>query len=144
MIKAILTFSKLPITATVSRLIINNFRQHPFSPQNSFGFSQGESSSSVESSTNTQNEGENRASNFYRNSIRRININEKGRGKFTEHHLLRLIKLTERVEQEPLLFEAYYNYIGHFTMISSTTVDKMLLKSMSFEGCSRQRIIEIF
>jgi hypothetical protein len=37
---------------------------------------------------------EDRASSFYRNSIRRININDKGRGKFTEHHLLRLIKLT--------------------------------------------------
>jgi hypothetical protein len=44
-------------------------------------------------------EGEDRASSFYRNSIRRININDKGRGKFTEHALLRLIKLTERVDQ---------------------------------------------
>lgn len=71
-------------------------------------------------------------------------MNDKGRGKFTEHHLLRLIKLTEKVEQEPLLFEAYYNYLGHFTMISSTTVDKMLLKALSFQGCSLPKIIEIF
>ncbi len=35
-----------------------------------------------------------RAANFYRNTIRRININDKGRGKFTEHHLVRLTKLT--------------------------------------------------
>lgn len=67
-----------------------------------------------------------RAANFYRKSIRRININDKGRGKFTQHHLLRLIKLTEKIEQVPLLFEAYYNYLGHFTVISNSTVDKML------------------
>lgn len=89
-------------------------------------------------------QGEDRASSFYRNSIRRININDKGRGKFTEHHLLRLIKLTERAEQEPLLFEAYYNYLGHFTLISSTTVDKMLLKALSFDTCSLPKIIEVF
>lgn len=74
-----------------------------------------------------------RAENFYRNSIRRININDKGKGKFTEHHLIRLSKLTEKVSQLPLLFEGYYNYLGHFTVISSRTVDKMLEKALSFE-----------
>lgn len=67
-----------------------------------------------------------RAANFYRKSIRRININDKGRGKFTQHHLIRLIKLTDKIEQVPLLFEAYYNYLGHFTVINNSTVDKML------------------
>jgi len=32
----------------------------------------------------------------------------------------------------PLTFEAYYNFLGHFTVISSTTVDKMLNKAMNF------------
>lgn len=73
-----------------------------------------------------------RAANFYRNSIRRVNVNDKGKGKFTQHHLIRLIKLTDRVEQEPLLYEAYYNYLGHFTVIDSLTVDKMIEKAMSF------------
>lgn len=85
-----------------------------------------------------------RAANFYRNSIRRININDKGRGKFTQHHLLRLTKLTEKPEQVPLLFEAYYNYLGHFTVISNTTVDRMLQKAMSFEDAPLQSVLEIF
>lgn len=34
-----------------------------------------------------------RAANFYRNSVRRINVDAQGRGKFTEHHLIRLTKL---------------------------------------------------
>ena len=37
---------------------------------------------------------EDKMANFYRNSIRKINVNDKGRGKFTEHHLIQLIKLT--------------------------------------------------
>lgn len=74
-----------------------------------------------------------RASTFYRNSIRRININNKGRGKFTEHHLLRLAKLVDNEAQLPLLFEGYYNYLGHFTVISCSTVDKMMEKILSFE-----------
>lgn len=69
---------------------------------------------------------------FYRNSIRRINVNDKGRGKFTEHHLIKLTKLTENEHQLPLLFEGYYNFVGHFTVITNKTVDKMLIKAMSF------------
>lgn len=74
-----------------------------------------------------------RAANFYRNSVRKINIDGQGRGKFTEHALLRLVKLTESSQQVSLLFEAYYNYLGHHTVISSSTVDKMLSKVMDFE-----------
>ena len=55
-----------------------------------------------------------------------MNINDKGRGKFTQHHLLNLIKLVNTAEEEPLLFEAYYNYLGHFTLFDSRVVDKML------------------
>jgi hypothetical protein len=33
--------------------------------------------------------------------------------------------------------------VGHFTIISSTTVDKMMLKSLSFDGSSQDRIIEL-
>jgi hypothetical protein len=33
--------------------------------------------------------------------------------------------------------------VGHFTLISSTTVDKMMLKSLSFDGCSQDKIIEL-
>ena len=89
-------------------------------------------------------EGEDRAATFYRNSIRKINVNDKGRGKFTQHHLLKLVKLTEKVEQEPLLYEAYYNYLGHFTVIDSTSVDKMLEKAMSFPTCSLDKIVELY
>lgn len=42
------------------------------------------------------------------------------------------------------MFEAYYNYLGHFTVISSTTVDKMLAKSLAFEGSSLDKVIEIY
>jgi hypothetical protein len=73
------------------------------------------------------------AENFYRNSIRKININDKGRGKFTEHHLIRLTKLTQKPSQLPLLFEGYYNYLGHLTPISSKVVDRMLMRALSFK-----------
>lgn len=75
--------------------------------------------------------------------MRKININDKGRGKFTEHHLLRLIKLTENVTQAPLLFEAYYNYLGHYTVISSTTVDKMLDKVLAFPETPLPSVLEL-
>lgn len=143
MITAICQFAKLPFTATTSRFIAKSITAASIQNRISFPFTNGQNNTNVEEAA-IEGEGENRAANFYRNSIRRININDKGRGKFTEHHLLRLIKLTEGVEQEPLLFEAYYNYLGHFTIISSTTVDKMLLKALSFEGCSIDKIIEIF
>ena len=61
-----------------------------------------------------------------------MNINDKGRGKFTQHHLLNLIKLVKTAEEESLLFEEYYNYLGHFTLFDNKVVDKMLQKSMSF------------
>jgi len=104
-------------------------------------------------STNQQPEGEaegeldkgaDRAANFYRNSVRRININDKGRGKFTEHHLVRLIKLTEHLDQTQLLFEAYYNYLGHFTVISNSTVDKMLLKVLTFPNFPLSSVLEVY
>ena len=72
---------------------------HPFPATRTirFPFSKEETSSKVEASSSRTFEGEDRAATFYRNSIRRININDNGRGKFTEHHLLRLIKLTDKV-----------------------------------------------
>lgn len=57
---------------------------------------------------------------------------------------MRLIKLTEKPEDEPLLYEAYYNYLGHFTLISSTTVDKMILKALSFPSPNLDSAIQIF
>ena len=62
-----------------------------------FSTAKEDAASKVEASSGRQFEGEDRAATFYRNSIRRININDNGRGKFTEHHLLRLIKLTDKV-----------------------------------------------
>ena len=87
--------------------------------------------------------GEDRATTFYRNSIRRVNVNTRGRGKFTQHNLLRLTKLVESSEQQELLLEAYYNYIGHFTLIDSRTVDKMLSKIMGLEGCKVTPLIQL-
>lgn len=87
--------------------------------------------------------GDDKATTFYRNSIRRININSKGRGKFTQHNLLRLIKLVESSQQQQLLLEAYYNYIGHFTLMDSSTVDKMLTKIMSLEGCTLSPLVKL-
>ena len=42
------------------------------------------------------------------------------------------------------MFEGYYNYLGHFTVISSKTVDRMLEKAMSFEDASLDPILDIF
>ena len=84
------------------------------------------------------------AENFYRSSIRRININDKGRGKFTQHHLIRLTKITQKSDQLPLLFEGYYNYLGHFTVISNKVVDRMLHKALSFQEKPLASIIEIY
>ena len=39
--------------------------------------------------------------------------------------------------------EAYYNYMGHFTVVSSRTVDKMILKMMELEGCAFGGIVEL-
>jgi len=44
--------------------------------------------------------GDSRSAIFYRNSIRRINIDVRGRGKFTQHHLLKLTSLTKKAEQQ--------------------------------------------
>ena len=85
-----------------------------------------------------------RAAIFYRNAVRRINIDSKGRGKFTESHLLRMIKLTQNVKQTPMLFEAYYNLLGHFTVMSNSTVDKLMLKVLSFEQFPLDAVLETF
>lgn len=71
--------------------------------QSFFRFSNQEEPKAEEGTEPNQPE-EDRAASFYRNTIRRVNTNEKGRGKFTEHHLLRLEQLVEKSEQEPLLF----------------------------------------
>jgi hypothetical protein len=42
----------------------------------------------------------------------------------------------------PLLFEAYYNYLGHFTLMQNSTVDKMLQKVMSFEEADLENDIQ--
>lgn len=43
-----------------------------------------------------------------------------------------------------MLFEAYYNYLGHFTVISNSTVDKMLLKVLSFPTFPLDSVIELY
>lgn len=87
---------------------------------------------------------ESRAGGFYRNSIRKINVGDNGKGKFTEHHLIRLIKLTEQASDVPLLFEAYYNYLGHFTLMKNSTVDKMLHKAMSIEAVDLEKVLDVY
>jgi hypothetical protein len=44
----------------------------------------------------------------------------------------------------PLLFEAYYNYLGHFTLMQNSTVDKMLQKVMSFEEADLEKVLEVY
>ena len=66
-----------------------------------------------------------RAAIFYLKTVRRINIDSKGRGKFTEHYLLRLIKPTQNVKQTPMVFEADYNLLGQITVMSNPTMDKL-------------------
>lgn len=58
--------------------------------------------------------------------------------------MIRLTKLTQKPSQLPLLFEGYYNYLGHLTPISSRTVDRMLSKALSFEGEAHDSVLEVF
>lgn len=55
-----------------------------------------------------------------------------------------MAKLTENSQQVPLLFEAYYNYLGHFTVISNSSVDKMLHKVMDITEAPLEQAIEIY
>jgi hypothetical protein len=58
--------------------------------------------------------------------------------------LIRLIKLTEQASDVPLLFEAYYNYLGHFTLMKNSTVDKMLQKAMSIGEGELQKVLDVY
>ena len=65
---------------------------------------------------------------FYRKSIRKVNIRQKtGRGTFNEHTLIRMMKISQPTDME-VLFEAFYNYMGHFTIYSNRTVDSFVHK----------------
>lgn len=65
---------------------------------------------------------------FYQKTIRRVNLVERtGRGRFSEHTLIRMMKLAQPEDLE-LLFEAFYNYMGHFTVYSNKTVDSFVHK----------------
>ena len=42
------------------------------------------------------------------------------------------------------MFEGYYNYLGHYTVISSKTVDRMIGKALTFEGEPLDPVLEVF
>lgn len=72
-----------------------------------------------------------RAKTFYRKTIQNVNIKKANdRGIFTEQVLQRLIKLA-KPEDITLMFEAYYNYVGHFTIFSNKVTDSFVLKMMA-------------
>lgn len=41
------------------------------------------------------------------------------------------------------MFEAYYNYMGHFTLIPSKLVDSLVLKAIQI-GNQTEQVLEIF
>ena len=64
---------------------------------------------------------------FYRTTISKINTrSSSGKGIFHEDILQRLAKKANQ-HDIPLLFEAYYNFVGHFTKISNKTMDNFIL-----------------
>ena len=64
---------------------------------------------------------------YYRTTISKINTrSSSGKGIFHEDILQRLAKKANR-HDIPLLFEAYYNFLGHFTIISNKTMDHFIL-----------------
>lgn len=70
------------------------------------------------------------AAAFYRSSIGKVNMRGKTeRGKFNEQSL-KIIMKRAKPNDVNLLFEAYFNYLGHFTKISNTCVDELVFKSL--------------
>ena len=53
-----------------------------------------------------------------------------GRGVFTDFALKRVVSLANASDLQ-IMFEAYYNYLGHFTIMSNSVVDELLLKTIS-------------
>lgn len=51
------------------------------------------------------------------------------RGKFNEQSL-KIIMKRAKPNDIKLLFEAYFNYLGHFTYISNTVVDDLIVKAL--------------
>ena len=70
------------------------------------------------------------AYNFYAKTMRRANTKANEKGVFTEHALLKLISLSTPSDSK-LLYEAYYNYLGHFTLITNLTVDKLIARQIA-------------
>lgn len=51
------------------------------------------------------------------------------RGKFNEQSL-KIIMKRAKPNDIKLLFEAYFNYLGHFTYVSNTVVDDLIMKAL--------------
>lgn len=68
---------------------------------------------------------------YYRNTIRRVNIRSNGRGKFTPYFLQKIINMSSTEEHAKIMYEAYYNYLGHFTLIPNAVVDELVFKSIT-------------
>lgn len=70
------------------------------------------------------------AAAFYRSSIGKVNMRGKTeRGKFNEQSL-KIIMKRAKPNDIKLLFEAYFNYLGHFTYVSNTVVDDLIMKAL--------------
>jgi hypothetical protein len=68
---------------------------------------------------------------FYRKMVRNLNFKKKtGRAIFHEQSLRQIIDTATRKDLN-LIFEAYYNFLGHYTLVSNTTVDALVKKAIS-------------
>ena len=57
-----------------------------------------------------------------------------GNSKFNPFELHYMAKLTESPEEAELLFEAYYNFLGHNTKVSQKTTDIVVKKYIEVKG----------
>jgi len=68
---------------------------------------------------------------MYRKVIRGLTIKKKTeRANFNEQSLVHIINIATRKDIN-LMYEAYYNYLGHYTPISNKTVDSLICKTAS-------------
>jgi hypothetical protein len=78
-----------------------------------------------------------RSGSFYRKMVRNLNFKKKtGRATFNEQSLRQIIDIASRKDLG-LIFEAYYNFLGHYTVISNTTVDALVNKAISLGNINR-------
>lgn len=68
---------------------------------------------------------------MYRKTIRGLTVKKKTeRANFNEQSLVHIINLATKKDIQ-LMYEAYYNYLGHFTPVSNKTVDSLITKTVN-------------